>query len=121
MGDPLPATLNPYYFNDTLAYLVDNSFTKEEVSKAGFMWRDTAISVDIPANGSIISIKDLDTYEKDTNGVWKINPEILQKVVVDEDGNYYKVIPQELEFLEKYGLPLPTKHWLDRIRDGLRI
>jgi len=25
--------MNPFYFNDTAAYLIDDSFTKEEVEK----------------------------------------------------------------------------------------
>jgi hypothetical protein len=31
LGDFFPATMNPFYFNDTAAYLIDPSFTKEEV------------------------------------------------------------------------------------------
>jgi hypothetical protein len=31
LGEFFPATMNPFYFNDTLAYLIDDSFTKEEV------------------------------------------------------------------------------------------
>lgn len=76
-----------------------------------------ADSEDSEKQGECIS--DFECFDSDGN--WKINPEILQKVVVDDEGNYYKVIPQELEFLEKYGLPLPRKHWLDRIRDGLKV
>jgi hypothetical protein len=31
LGEFFPATMNPFYFNDTAAYLIDPSFTKEEV------------------------------------------------------------------------------------------
>jgi hypothetical protein len=32
LGEFFPATMNPFYFNDTAAYLIDPSFTKEEVT-----------------------------------------------------------------------------------------
>ena len=40
--------MNPFYFNDTAAYLIDDSFTKEEVEAEGYLWRDEPIKVDIP-------------------------------------------------------------------------
>ena len=48
LGDFFPASMNPFYFNDSAAYLLDSSFTKEEVEKEGYMWRDEPIRVDIP-------------------------------------------------------------------------
>ncbi len=42
--------MNPFYFNDTAAYLIDDTFTKEEVEAKGYMRRDEPIAVDIPAN-----------------------------------------------------------------------
>jgi hypothetical protein len=32
LGDFFPGSMNPFYFNDTAAYLIDDSFTKEEVT-----------------------------------------------------------------------------------------
>ena len=43
-----PWRMNPFYFNDTAAYLIDDSFTKEEVEAEGYLWRDEEIKVDIP-------------------------------------------------------------------------
>jgi hypothetical protein len=37
-----------------MAYLIDDSFTKEEVEKDGFMWRDEKIKVDIPEGAEIV-------------------------------------------------------------------
>jgi hypothetical protein len=34
LGESFPGRLNPFYFNDTVAYLIDDTFTKEEVTKA---------------------------------------------------------------------------------------
>jgi hypothetical protein len=59
LGNFFPATMNPFYFNDTAAYLIDPSFTKEEVTAAGYLRRDEPIKVDIPADAQIIQSKDL--------------------------------------------------------------
>jgi hypothetical protein len=32
LGQFFPATMNPFYFNDTAAYLIDPTFIKEEVT-----------------------------------------------------------------------------------------
>jgi hypothetical protein len=32
LGSFFPPIMNPFYFNDTAAYLIDPSFTKEEVT-----------------------------------------------------------------------------------------
>jgi|GEM_PF-381792 len=134
-----------------MAYLIDDSFTKEEVEKEGFMWRDEKIKVDIPEGAEIVYAKNppvlsdilentlpvrsslppqsrgtkvgvLSDYQGfDENGNWKINPEILKKVIIDSSGNYYKIVPMEYDFLMKYGLPLPEIHWLERIKIGFKF
>lgn len=48
LGDFFPGKINPFYFNDTMAYLIDDSFSREEVEKDGYLWRDDAIRIDIP-------------------------------------------------------------------------
>ncbi len=130
-----PWSLNPFYFNDTAAYLIDDSFSKEEVEKEWYMWRDEEIKVDIPddsqviytnfgllpprlrgiegeSNGEIVS--DFQWY--DENWKWFINPEILKKVIKDKKWNYYRIVKQEYDFLIKHELPIPEIHWLDRIK-----
>jgi len=96
------------------------------------MWRDEKIKVDIPEGAEIVYFTPpqsrgiqggvLSDYQGfDENGNWKINPEILKKVIVDKDGNYYKIVPMEYDFLMKYGLPLPEIHWLERIKLGFKF
>jgi hypothetical protein len=118
-----PASMNPFYFNDTAAYLIDDSFTKEEVEAEWYLRRDEEIKVDIPAWAEIVyshkvegqkSIEDFQWFDSDWNR--QINPEILKKVIQDEKWNYYRIVPMELEFLQKHSLPLPEIHWLDRIK-----
>jgi hypothetical protein len=122
LGDFFPWKLNPFYFNDTMAYLIDDSFTKEEVEKAWYMWRDDKIKVDISETAEIVETKNLLSYQGfDSNGNWKINPEILKKVIVDSNGNYYKIVPMEYDFLVKYELPLPEIHWIERIKLGFNF
>gem|GEM_PF-3471814 len=50
-----------------------------------------------------------------------IDPTILNKIIVDEQGNYYRIVKMEYDFLIKHSLPLPRKHWLDRMKDNFKI
>jgi hypothetical protein len=86
------------------------------------MWRDDKIKVDISETAEIVETKNLLSYQGfDSNGNWKINPEILKKVIVDSNGNYYKIVPMEYDFLVKYELPLPEIHWIERIKLGFNF
>lgn len=134
-----PWSMNPFYFNDTAAYLIDDSFTKEEVTKEWYLWRDGDIKVDIPENSQIVQsrrsnvegpgwldrlddIKTLDQFQWfDENWNWKIDQEILNKVIRDWKWNYYRIVKMEYDFLMKHGLPLPELHWLDRIKLGFKF
>ncbi len=111
-----PWEINPYYLNDTVAGILWD-FSKQEAQKKGYMWRDEEIKVDIPEWVEIIKVSELDDFEWfNTSWEWKINPEILEKVIVDKSGNYYKIVQMEYDFLIKHWLPLPRLHWLDRMK-----
>jgi hypothetical protein len=136
-----PWSMNPFYFNDTAAYLIDDSFTKEEVTAQWYLRRDEEIKVDIPAWAEIVKTSELNQYqwrkeipptplskggnEPQANGGIKkqrwINPEILKKVIVDEKWNSYRIIKMEYDFLMKHWLPLPEIHWLERIKLGFKF
>lgn len=116
-----PWWMSPFYFNDTLAYLIDDSFTKEEVSKEGYLRRDEEIKVDVPEWAEVIEVKDLKNYQRFENDKRTINPEILKKVIKDEKWNYYRIVKMEYDFLMKYGLPLPELHRLERIKLGFKF
>ena len=150
LGDFFPGWMNPFYFNDTLAYLIDSSFTKEEVEEEGYLWRDKPIRVDIPEWVRIVRNTELDQFQgfRETPFVkgdvmkwqgdlaseqnpqslrdssftkeltWYIDPEVMNIVISDENGNYYRIVKMEYDFLMKHSLPLPTMHWLDRMRSG---
>jgi len=55
--------MNPFYFNDTLAYLIDDTFTKEEVEADGYLWRDESIRVDIPDGMRMVKNTELDQFQ----------------------------------------------------------
>ena len=141
--------MNPFYFNDTAAYLINDNFTKEEVEAAGYLRRDEQIKVDIPEWMDVVDVKDLWDYEgwkeSPLAPLWKrgepindnshsftkkglghdlqrrIDPAILKKVIRDEDWNIYRVIKMEYDFLVKHWLPLPRKHRLERLKGHFRI
>ena len=117
-----PATMNPFYFNDTAAYLINPSFTKEEVTARWYLRRDEPIKVDIPEWMEIVKTSELWEYEWfDSEWNRSINADILKKVIQDEEWNVYRIIPMEYKFLVKHGLPLPRKHWLERMKENFRI
>ncbi len=122
LGEFFPATMNPFYFNDTAAYLIDPTFTKEEVTAKWYLRRDEPIKVDIPEGMDVVQTTELDQYEWYDNE-WNrtINADILKKVIQDEQGNVYRIIPMEYKFLVKHWLPLPRKHRLERMKENFRI
>ncbi|EKE26921.1 MAG: hypothetical protein ACD_4C00117G0001, partial [uncultured bacterium (gcode 4)] len=100
--------LNPFYFNDTAAFLMYNDFDKKEIVDKWYLWRDEEIKVDIPEWSEIVDIKNLDIINFDES--------ILKKVIKDNNWNCYRIVRIEYDFLKKYNLPLPEIHWLDRIK-----
>ena len=97
-----------------------NTFTKGEGEAAGYLWRDEPIKVDIPEWLEIVNSSELDRFQGFREEKWHIDPSILEKGIVDERWNYYRIVKMEYDFLMKHGLPLPTTHWLDRIKMGFR-
>ena len=117
LGKFFPGSISPFYFNDSAAYLIDDSFTKEEVEAQWYLRRDDQIKVDIPEGLETISTDVLPKYQWfDSEWNWRINSEILKKVIIDKKWNSYRIIKMEYDFLVKHWLPLPDIHWLDRIK-----
>ena len=121
LGEFFPGWMNPFYFNDTAASLIED-FDKEDIQQAGYMRCDEEIKVDIPDRMDVVAVDDLSDYEWfDDDGNREIDPSILKKVIRDEKGNIYRIIKMEYDFLMKYELPLPRKHWLERLRWHFRM
>lgn len=122
LGRFFPASMNPYYFNDTLAAMVFDDFDRDEITAEGFLWRDAPVRADIPEGAEVVETADLGRYQGySPSGEWRIDPAVMRLVIRDERGNIYRIVPMEYEFLARYALPLPDTHWLDRIKTGFRI
>ena len=67
LGAFFPGWMNPCPFNDTAAYLLDDSFTREEVEADGYLWRDGEIKVDIPEGVEVVESSDLGQFESEQN------------------------------------------------------
>jgi hypothetical protein len=95
------------------------------------------VKVDIPEGLEVVKVSELGEYEgykpstasgppplsgRTSDGLsWWIDPAILDKVIQDEQGNVYRIVKIEYDFLLKHGLPLPRLHWLDRLKMHFKI
>jgi hypothetical protein len=120
LGRYFPWSINPFYFNETAASLIQE-FDKETVKTRWYLRRDEKIEVDVPDRMDVVTIDELSQYESRVDDKRTINPSILKKVIKDEKWNIYRVIKMEYDFLIKHGLPLPRKHWLERLKWHFRI
>jgi len=62
LGNFFPWHINPFYFNDTMAWLIWG-FTKQQVEADGYLWRDEEIKVDIPEWTQTIGISEVEEYQ----------------------------------------------------------
>ncbi len=121
LGEFFPWWMNPFYFNDTAACLLDQTFTKDEVNNSWYLWRDDEIKVDIPDRMEVVTTDELSEYEKLEGDARSIDSNILKKVIKDPEWNSYRIVKLEYDFLVKHGLPLPRKHWLERMKENFKI
>jgi len=135
--DPLPFLFTWYPYNDTLAYdyfkinkvininwseeIIDKNskwivklFSDDFISdaeldlwwkeKIKIRWRTKNKEINIPENADTIKAEDLPEIQE-------IDEDILNKVIIcTETWRPFKIIKQELDFLKKHNLPLPTIH-----------
>ncbi len=111
-----PWSMNPFYFNDTMAYMVEPTITKEEVLAKWYLRRDEPIKVDIPAWVQTVNVADMWKFESKVSDKLTINEDVLKKVLLDDQWNAFRIIPMELEFLQRFWLPLPRTHRTDRLK-----
>ncbi len=85
-GDFFPPEFSPFSYNETIAqdYLPK---TKEEVLKVGFKWRESE-----------------NKQYKITEGIYECEH---KGKCNDHCATAFRIVPQELQFLKKMGLPLP--------------
>lgn len=106
-GEMLPAEMSPWLYNESTAHEWFPK-KKEEALAEGFLWRDPDVreyreaTVQLPEH-----IKDIPD---------SITKEILK---CGACGKNYQIIPMELQFLRRFGLPVPRECPL--CRDRARI
>lgn len=107
-GEFFPMELSAFDYNETLAqeWL---PLTKEETLVSGLRWQEG---------------KKVDDYEGPTvsipDSINEVTDEIMKQILrCDVTGQLYKVIPQELKFYKKMGLPIPHRHPDQRHKDRM--
>jgi len=112
LGEFFPSSLNPLYFNHTIAAMMDD-FDESQVTERGFLYEDTSQTAQWE---NIVSIADIDRYY---NSDGEISSDILDVTLQDNAWMQYTIIQEELDFLGKYSLPIPTTHWLTRMGEHM--
>lgn len=121
LGKFFSPQINPFYYNDTLAYKLNPTVKKDEITALWYLWREEKLRVDVPERAQIIPTTQIQEYEWFHQWTWKIKKEITERVISDEEGNYYRIIPEEYEFHNKYWLPLPRLHWSKRLQNSVKF
>ncbi len=109
-GEFFPAEFSPFGYNETAAqdYF---PLTKEQAIEKGYPWSDYESTIKYQFSDYTIpdDIKD-------------VKDDVLDKILKCEiSGKAYKIIPMELEFYRKIGLPLPRRAPLQRHKDRLAL
>ena len=111
-GEFFPVELSIYAYNETLA----NHYyplKREAVLKGGWQWSDELDKDSEEFTGEETVIPDELSH---------VDDDICKKVLVcQKSGRRYKIIPQELGFYRKMGLPLPRESFFQRHKDRLAM
>lgn len=111
-GEFFPITLSPFCYNETMAQEYF-PFTKEEVLKRGWRWRD-----DLPFTRG----KETTSWDQIPTRIDDVPDTIVDEVLACEaTGKNYRIIPQELSFYRKRKLPLPRLHPDERHRRRMAL
>ena len=102
-GEFFPYEFSPYGYNETVAYEYF-PLTKEEATKRGFNWND--YEADKKYEFSEYKIPD---------DIRDVKDDILEKVLKSEiSDKAYRIIPMELSFYRRMGLPIPRQTPFER-------
>ena len=110
-GQFFPIDFSPFAYNETVAqeYFPLN---KEEVQAKGWRWKEME--------------KEPKSYKGPTlevpDDIKDVPNDILKEIIPCEiTGKFFKIIPQELQFLKDHNLPLPTRSWRQRHNDRMAL
>jgi hypothetical protein len=107
-GEFFPADLSLFGYNESAA-MDYYPLTREEALAKGYPWSDYEAETNVPFSDYEISddIKD-------------VKDDVVEKVLKCEvSGKPYKIIPMELAFYRRMGLPLPRRSPLQRHKDRI--
>lgn len=102
-----PASINPFYYNDTAAALFDDK-DEHTAKEEWFLWRNT------PMQATAVPNNVIENHKGD------FDESICDAVLKDRDGNMFTIQKGEYLFLRKHGLPLPDIHRLARMKLHLK-
>ena len=107
-GESFPLEISLFGYNETAAqdYF---PLTKEQAQDLGYSWSDYESSIKYQLSDYQIP-----------DDIRDVKDDILNKILKCEvTGKAYKIIPMELEFYRRIGLPIPRRSPLQRHRDRL--
>lgn len=107
-GEFFPVEISPFAFNESVAsdYF---PLSKEEVLKRGWKWREPDAS----------EFKD-GTYEVPLE-ISEVPDTVVNEVLKCEvSGRNYKITPAELKFYRRMKLPVPRRHFFERLKARLK-
>jgi len=109
-GDFFPVSISPFAYNETVA----NDFypiTQEEVTNKGWRWYEDLSEK--MYKGPIVEIPD---------NISDVSEEICKKILIcTNTSKPYKIIPQELSFYKKMGIPVPKECPNQRHKDRMKL
>lgn len=107
-GEFFPIAISSFGYNETKAF-ENYPLSKEEILQRGWLWSD----FDQPPVTDIKLIQ-AESIPSDINDV---PDDILNYIIASEgSGKPFRIIPQELAFYRKRGLPVPHHHPQERLR-----
>lgn len=109
-GQYFPFELSMFGYNETMAQEYYPLSKKQALSK-GLSWKEDDQNASY--NGPVVTIPD---------HINDINENFIKNILTCEvTAKNYKIIPQELEFLKKKGLPLPRRCFTQRHKDRMSL
>jgi len=117
-GEFFPVEFSPYGYNESMAYDFFPK-TKDEVLQLSFRWRD------LEDKQYTVTKKAGDDFGEATDSAEIILNEVYEcehkGKCNDNCATAFKIIPQELQFLKKMGLPLPRLCFFCRQKERLHL
>lgn len=107
-GEFFPVSLSPFGYNETIAQEY-YPLTQDEALHLGYRWKR-----DDPHEFQTQTVDFPETITETPDSI------VNESFSCETTGRSFRIIPQELEFYRRYGLPVPRKHPDERHADRMR-